>query len=94
MNKRNEINNVLTTYSFWNFDYWVTDILNYREHVLNNYWKRFHKEIYLQYKSALNSSVMVFYATFNNISVILWQSVLLVKETRVPGENHQPVTSN
>jgi hypothetical protein len=31
---------------------------------------------------------MVFNTTFNNISVILWQSVLLVKETRVPGENH------
>jgi hypothetical protein len=33
---------------------------------------------------------MVFNATFNNISVILWRSVLLVEETRVPGEN-QPV---
>jgi len=30
---------------------------------------------------------MVFKATFNNISVISWQSVLLVEETRVPGEN-------
>jgi len=30
----------------------------------------------------------VFNATFNNISVILWQSVLLVEETRVPEENH------
>jgi hypothetical protein len=30
--------------------------------------------------------VMVFNATFNNISVIMWRSVLLVKETRVPGE--------
>ena len=29
---------------------------------------------------------MVFNSTFNNISVILWQSVLLVEETRVPGE--------
>jgi len=28
---------------------------------------------------------MVFNATFNNISVISWQSVLLVEETRVPG---------
>jgi hypothetical protein len=28
---------------------------------------------------------IVFNATFNNISVILWQSVLLVEET---GENH------
>jgi hypothetical protein len=31
---------------------------------------------------------MVFNATFNIISVILWQSVLLVEET---GENHQTV---
>jgi hypothetical protein len=32
---------------------------------------------------------MVFYATFNNISVnILQQSILLVEETEVPGENH------
>jgi hypothetical protein len=27
-------------------------------------------------------------ATFNNISVISWQSVVLVEEIRVPGENH------
>ena len=31
--------------------------------------------------------VMVFNTTFNNIS---WQSVLLVEETRIPGENHWP----
>jgi hypothetical protein len=31
---------------------------------------------------------MVFNATFNNISVILWRSVLLVEETRVPEESH------
>jgi hypothetical protein len=35
--------------------------------------------------------VMVFNATFNNISVISWWSVLLVEETRVPQENHRPV---
>jgi hypothetical protein len=29
---------------------------------------------------------MVFSATFNNISVISWRSVLLVEETTVPGE--------
>ena len=29
---------------------------------------------------------MVFNATFNNITVILWRSVLLVEETRVPGD--------
>jgi hypothetical protein len=31
---------------------------------------------------------MVFNATFNNISVIPWQAVLLVEETGVHGENH------
>jgi hypothetical protein len=31
---------------------------------------------------------MVFSATFNNISVISWQSVLLVEETGIPVENH------
>jgi hypothetical protein len=31
--------------------------------------------------------VMVFNATFNNISVISWQSVLLVEEIGVPVEN-------
>ena len=31
---------------------------------------------------------MVFDATFNNISVISWRSVLLVKETGVPRENY------
>jgi hypothetical protein len=36
---------------------------------------------------------MVFNATFNNISIISWDSVLLAEETRVPGENHRPVTS-
>ena len=31
----------------------------------------------------------MFNATFNNISAISWRSVLLVEETRVPGENRQ-----
>ena len=34
---------------------------------------------------------MVFNATFNNISVISWRSVLLVEKTGVLGENHRPV---
>ena len=37
---------------------------------------------------------MVFNATFNNISVISWWSVLLVEEARVPGENHRPAASS
>jgi hypothetical protein len=38
----------------------------------------------------INYDLCVYNATFNNNSVILWRSVLLVEETR---ENHQPVTS-
>ena len=37
--------------------------------------------------------VHVFNATFNDISAISWWSVLLVEKTRVPEENHRPVTS-
>ncbi len=36
--------------------------------------------------------VVVFNATFNNISVILWQLVSLVEDTGVQGENQRPVT--
>jgi hypothetical protein len=38
--------------------------------------------------------LMVFNATFNNISVISWWSVLLVEKTGGPGENHRPVASH
>jgi len=38
--------------------------------------------------------VVVFNIIFNNIAVILWWSVLLVEETRAPGENHRPITSD
>jgi hypothetical protein len=38
--------------------------------------------------------VMIFNATFNNISVISWRSGLLVEETGVPGENHRPAVSH
>ena len=37
---------------------------------------------------------MVFNVTFNNISVVLWQSALLAEETGVPGENHRPAASH
>jgi hypothetical protein len=36
--------------------------------------------------------VMVLNATFNNIPVISWRSVLVVEAIGVPGENHQPVS--
>jgi hypothetical protein len=41
----------------------------------------------------LNGGIMS-NATFNNISAISWWSVLLVEETRVPGENHRPAASH
>jgi len=46
-------------------------------------------------KNTLNFRVrvMVFNATFNNISAIWWWSVLLMEETGVPGENHRSVAS-
>ena len=37
--------------------------------------------------------VMMFNVTLNNISVILWQLVLLVEETGVPGEIHRPIAN-
>ena len=38
--------------------------------------------------------LMVFNASFNNISVIAWRSILLVEVTGGPGENHRPVASH
>ena len=37
---------------------------------------------------------MVFNATFNNIAVIWWRSVVLLEEIRLHRENHRPVASN
>ena len=41
----------------------------------------------------IGDRVMVFNVTYNNILVISLQSVLLVEETGVLGENHRPVES-
>jgi len=38
--------------------------------------------------------LMVFNANLNNISVILWRSVLLVEETGGHGENYRPAASH
>jgi hypothetical protein len=40
---------------------------------------------------AFDEFLQEFNATFNNISVISWRSVLLVEET---GDNHRPVASH
>ena len=36
--------------------------------------------------------IIVFYGTFNNISALSWQSVLLVEKTGVPRENQRPAS--
>jgi len=38
--------------------------------------------------------LIVFNATFSNISAISWRPVLVVEEARVPREKHQPWVSN
>ena len=48
----------------------------------------------LELQVCLFVCLMVFNATFNNISVISWRSVLLVEETGGPGENHRPAASH
>jgi hypothetical protein len=46
------------------------------------------KDIIFVFEKDKQVMVMVFNATFNNISVISWRSVLLVEETEIPRENH------
>ena len=56
----------------------------------------FHLKIVLKIvvKIRARLRVMVFNATFNNISVVSWRSVFLIEETGVPGENHRPAASH
>jgi hypothetical protein len=57
-----------------------------------------HFNVIFQYLNTFSNCLfvclMVFNATFNNISVISWRSFLLVEETGGPGENHRPVASH
>ena len=49
----------------------------------------------MYYSVILNMGVVVvFKATFNNMSVISWRSFLLVEETGVLEENYQTVASH
>jgi hypothetical protein len=70
------------------------------------YWRKCSKSVMLKLELNNNSILYNFCkckiiiridqnnATFNNISVISWQSVLLMEETGVPGENHRLATSH
>ena len=57
---------------------------------------RVYKTFSMQFEVNLSEKerVMVFHVTFNNISAISCGSVLLVKETGVPEENHRPTLSH
>ena len=62
--------------------------------MLNMKWRGCKYINYVSFRNHLNVKVywfMVFNDTFNNISAISWQSVLLVKKTGIPDENHWPV---
>ena len=48
----------------------------------------FPEEFSTKYFIKISVGFAMFNATFNNISVISWQSDLLVEETGVHGENH------
>jgi Gpi18-like mannosyltransferase len=69
---------------------WYTGILleltsNHIPHLLFRLWCNIAlRNLFLQ----ISTVVYIYHATFNNISVISSWSVLLVKETEVPGENH------
>ena len=54
----------------------------------------FNKDRWFSFDKSRFWNMFGFNATLNNISVILWRSVLLVEETRVPIENHRPVASH
>jgi len=62
-----------------------TSYANNKSHWLNNG---------IPIGSYIRVRVMLFYATFNNISDMSWWSVLLVEETGVPGEIQRHVASH
>ena len=66
-------------------------------HVLNVTWKRWDAGMHCLQQANnkfLGFRLMVFNATFNNISVISWPSVLFVEETGVPEENQWSLASH
>ena len=80
------------TISFAEYSFLLLSILTFK------FWKEFlfsrFFTVACKNKQSIGFRVMVFNVTFNNISIILWLSVLLVEETGVPGENHRPVASH
>jgi hypothetical protein len=71
----------------------TTHIYNYRTKVFNIYM-RVSEKWTLIYLPSFSVRFRVFNATFNNIPVISWRSVLLVDEIGVPRGNHRPATDH
>jgi hypothetical protein len=87
----------------WRRLFWASPDEGYSERhltkvILSVTWRRlFQKRVVstnLYIYVFIRVMAMVLNATFNNISVISWLSVLLVEETGVPRENHRPVISH
>ena len=75
----------------------MQDPKSYGIYIIDRRFKSFDESVQLLsqvYTNKIRFRVMVFNATFNNISVISLRSVLLVEKTRVPGENHRPAASH
>jgi hypothetical protein len=59
-------------------------------------WCDMYLRMYIHHITIMNVfgfRLLVLNATFNNISVISWRSVLLAEETKVPWENHRLAAS-
>ena len=70
----------------------ITALSNHKPGILNNYIRMYN--VYLRKYMVVVVVVLVFNATFNNISVISWWSTLLVEETGVTRENYRPAASH
>ena len=79
------------TISFAEYSVLLLSILTFKfwkEFLFSRFFTVACKNKHSLYVAYTGVRVMVFNVTFNNISIILWLSVLLVEETGVPGENH------
>ena len=83
--------------NIWTYMLWV-HINNYSVYIRNvntcSYTIVWYRKILTFFSCLVWVRFMIFNATFINISVILWPSVLLVEKTSVPGGHHRPVASH
>jgi hypothetical protein len=85
----NKMMHLLSNISYIYF-YAVSFILNYSGRMAVGFTTTWAVSAYHHLSIIMMDWIMVFNATFNNISVISWWSVLLMGKTEVPGENNRP----